>query len=369
MIYIIISSIAIFLIIIAAPRLRGKLLCCNQVNYPIFCSITKQRVAISIFLALIFSFIYGVRLDVGTDFNSYQSIFERTFSNNPAKVEPLYEIISKFFIVTGLGFHGLMAFMAFLVFFPLFLRLTTITRLAWLGFIIVIGSGFLFQATNHVRFIVVSAFLFFSYDFIVKKNLKIWTLMIALASGFHYTAILYYPLYWVVRRRINPLIWLSLLIIGSLVFFIKEFAIYLIFASELLLPQGFYANYPSGYALKAMEHQDLGFGGFLYMGLFVLVFYLTVFFKRDQEFHVYANLSMLGLFLALALYYFGSIQRLAGPLILAMAFFVPLAISGFKKGISRDLVILNFFVLYAGLFLLAIWGGSHNALPYNWIFG
>ena len=369
MIYIIISSIAFFLILVSAPRFRKGLLCSNQVNYPIICTVTKQRIAISIFLALIFSIIYGVRYDVGTDFNSYQLIYERTFSSNPAKIEPLYEILSKFFIVTGLGFHALLAFMAFIVFFPLFLRLTTITRLAWLGFIIVLGSGFIFQATNHVRFIVVSAFLFISYDYIVKKNLKCWTLMIALASGFHYTAILYYPLYWIVRRRINPLILLFLLIIGGLIFFTNYSAIYLIMVAESLLAQRFYSNYASEYALAAMERQDLGFGGFLYIGLFCLLFYLTVFFKRGQEFHVYANLSMLGLFLGLSLYYFGSIQRLAGPLMLAMAFSVPLAISGFKKGISRDLVILSFFVLYAGLFLFAIWSGSHNALPYNWIFG
>lgn len=151
-----------------------------------------------ILLLLIFSFISGIRYDVGTDHLSYLSDY-KTLSID--RYEPIFKYFT--ILLRSNGFHY-----AFYFFLLALLQVTLLYysfRKAkylypYIAFVLFFGHYYL-SWMNGIRQDVAGCIFFFSTLFIYKKQLIPYLLSCIVAMGFHTSAIILVPLYWILNFK------------------------------------------------------------------------------------------------------------------------------------------------------------------------
>lgn len=320
---------------------------------------------VALYCSLIVSLILGLRYNVGTDFASYREIYESFEMGRPKLNEPAYNLLNAFVIVTGFGFWLVLFISAFLAFVPIFYRIYKDSKSPWLSVLIIFGLSIIFQSTNHVRFLFVVSAIFFAARFIADRNWFRWFLTVIAASMFHYAGLLYAPLYFIAHRRIPPLLLVLTMVIAIFMMMSVDVSMKFLMLIDPVIPE-IYNHYVLGYALNYIEKQELGYGSLIYIFMFLFFFILTYLRKFSSKVEiVYANFAMVGYVLLVAFYNFGSVGRLAGPLIATIALLIPQAIEKFRPSSSRYVVTVFFIAMFSGLFILGLVQGSHDAVPYS----
>ena len=149
----------------------------------------------SLVFSLIISFVLGVRDNVGTDFKNYKSYFENIENMYSLSVEPGYNLLNITVTNAGFGFWLVLFISSFIPFSLIFFRIFRDSLLPWLSIIIIFGLSIIFQATNHVRFVFVIGLIFFASKYVAERAWFKWLIAILFAFLFHYSAIIYAPLY------------------------------------------------------------------------------------------------------------------------------------------------------------------------------
>jgi hypothetical protein len=155
---------------------------------------------------------------VGTDYaGTYKNIYNYTYSlgwHFRFPGETLYGLLNKIAsIYSGPDYTGVFALSSLVVCGFLFLALRTTTVNMPYSVLIFIVSGFYFWSFNVVRQMCAMAIFLFAYQFIEKKQPLKYVLLILCASEFHTTALLYLPVYFIKKVRLNFKVILALSII------------------------------------------------------------------------------------------------------------------------------------------------------------
>lgn len=329
----------------------------------------RLRVCILVaFAGMPLVFFLAVRRDVGTDYSSYIEIFERLRAGESMPwIEPLYALLNR--TVAALGSSGVVvvfALSAALAALPLFYRVYRSSPMPWMGLLILFGFGLPFFLTNVVRAAVAIGIVMLILPAVWRRQFVVWTLGILFAAGFHFTALLVWPLYWILHLawpRILVLLGLAAAVILSTN---RGVAVSFLQWVSVILPSE-YAHYP-GKVLEYLVTYEYGFGYLIYNSLALLI---LIVWNRTQsegrETLVFRNMAILGLGMAIGLYHFWGVNRLAFFFIPALAIFLPWVIM--RCVVTRDHIIwtVGLVILFSMMFAQGLLVGAHDAIPYHWI--
>ena len=165
----------------------------------------KQKQLIHFFVITLLSCFIGLRGNhVGSDTITYQNIFSEisSYGDTDFHIEIGFLLLNQFVSWIGGNFNTLLFISVAL---PLFFILRTIRYFniynVFLSYYVLFCSSFLLiYLFSGIRQGIAIGFIFYSFKYIVNRELKFFILYILLASLFHFTSIIVLPLYWVIKK-------------------------------------------------------------------------------------------------------------------------------------------------------------------------
>lgn len=180
-----------------------------------------------------YSFIMGIRYGVGTDFFSYQNMYDTTLSGFDVEKEPGFIAIIKVAIFLGLSNSFCLFIYAFIQLFLIFKAFSKYRQVfPFLVITFMLSEEWLMYA-NVIRHMIAFAIFVYALKYIINRNPIKYLLLIALACLFHKSAavlVIIYPIYLFRSSFFNKRFIQYILLAGALVMmnlnFIQEFIAY-----------------------------------------------------------------------------------------------------------------------------------------------
>lgn len=175
-----------------------------------------------IFALFVFSFISGIRWNVGVDHLSYLEQYNnfKDYGYFTDNFEPGFKLITRLFAFLNSHFTIYFGFLAFMqIFFMYYAFKDERYLLPYLGLVIIMGPHYL-SWMNGIRQMIAATIFVFSIQFIQKRKLLLYVITILLASTIHKSAVLLIILYFIPQknyfknRYINVILLLITIIIG-----------------------------------------------------------------------------------------------------------------------------------------------------------
>lgn len=331
------------------------------------------------FLALLLlTIVVAIRYDVGTDWNTYNSLFNM-YKNNPLmtfgsqEMEFGYYYVNKIVIWFGGGapvVFGLLALIAW--YFSL--KSVSYYLVPLLVFFLFVDEYF-FISLNLVRQFTALGIFICSIKFIEKKQFLKFLLCLSFASLFHLSAIILLPLYFLPYKRLyNQKLWIIVycitLLLANIPIFIELFLKLFIRVTEFIPLLNVYIRYILN-AKFGNFRPEIGLG---YIFRVVVSLFLLFASKRviqaEPKTKVYYVLFFIGLIIYNLFYMIPLIVRINHYFIIFRSFI--LAFTAWflwkDKSMMWKYGIMGLVILYLALYLFAIHNGSHGSAPYQWVF-
>lgn len=334
---------------------------------------------ISAFALIIFS---GFRYFVGADYPIYRNLYtgfslyteyadvlkKATFQPTSEQIEWIYVLINKVLFDMGMPFYTVTLIM---VIMSVSLKFTTIYQnlaLPVLGAMLYFMPLYFFEDSGQIRQGMGVAICVFSFRYIKERNLPMFILMMYIALGFHKTAVVFIPAYWLVRIPMNSSRILVVLVVAIL---LSPFEVFRIFGTVIdsVGSQDISDGYV-GYVDDSQFGQSVAFG----LSDIVKVFFIYVIVRYDKEgckeiyyYEYMRNLAVFGLFLY---YIFRGNRifaiRLPGAYMFFMSVFVvPSIIYAVRYKVQR--MLYSGFMIY--LFLMYFNFSKNNGNAGNFTVG
>lgn len=326
----------------------------------------KARVLPFVITFLILFTVSGFRYGVGTDyFFTYVPTYKQIYNGTPPPMEPIFKWLNglcidfagswyqSIFIVTSFIFIGLVYIAIYNM--PCSKALLTVSFLC---------GGYFLLSLNVVRQTIATA-LFCCALFLVKRNMdgekQLQSLfeafsLVAIAVGFHYSAIIYFAVIPLLYLKLDRKIYLSLFALFAVL--VPTFVAVI----GILLKGTKYGNYISGYYLdsgKAFSLSSLLFVGFFFVYLF------TKSKEGDHWFTVFRNLHFVG---SIAIMIGLSIplgQRVSALFYLLNFLSIPYYLEYYVAGRKKIFAKISYFSLCLFIFLHTLSVNGNGVLPYN----
>lgn len=326
----------------------------------------KARVLPFVITFLILFTVSGFRYGVGTDyFFTYVPTYKQIYNGTPPPMEPIFKWLNglcidfagswyqSIFIVTSFIFIGLVYIAIYNM--PCSKALLTVSFLC---------GGYFLLSLNVVRQTIATA-LFCCALFLVKRNVdgekqlqslfEVFSL-VAIAVGFHYSAIIYFAVIPLLYLKLDKKIYLSLFAFFAVL--VPTFVAVI----GILLKGTKYGNYISGYysdSGKAFSLSSLLFVGFFFVYLF------TKSKEGDHWFTVFRNLHFVG---SIAIMIGLSIplgQRVSALFYLLNFLSIPYYLEYYVAGKKKIFATISYFSLCLFIFLHTLSVNGNGVLPYN----
>lgn len=173
--------------------------------------------------AVVLIFAVGLRIDVGADYPIYRDLFsgfslyasygdvfdKALFRETKEEIEWLFVLINKLVFDFGQPFYWVTFIMA-LIAIPLkFNSIYKDSAIPTLSMLFYFMPIMFFEDSGQMRQGIAIAICVFSFRFIKSRNLLLYLLCIYIGIGFHKTAIIFLPAYWIVKIPMNSkrIIW------------------------------------------------------------------------------------------------------------------------------------------------------------------
>lgn len=184
---------------------------------------------------LFFSFVFGIRYNVGIDHLTYLRSYEavRVFGTEIGP-EIGFDFLTKLFAGLDLHFSFYFTFLAFLQVFLLFYALRNYYKIHSYLIITFILSAFFLHFMNTIRQQIAFCFFALAITFIVKKKIFPYLICVLLAASFHISAIIVIPFFFIYKYRkyfFNNIKIQLLLLLGSLIIMFTCEPVFLIFSA------------------------------------------------------------------------------------------------------------------------------------------
>lgn len=311
---------------------------------------------------IVFVVISAFRYDVGRDYLSYRDSIINMDSNF-YNSEPINKAL--FYISHWLGFPQLYFILTTIIIF--FLIHKTIKRYSnyyTLSFLIFLSFPLFFaNSLTIIRQFIAMSIVFYSLKYIIdERNFFKFLFLLAIATGFHYSAVAALPIFFLDKIRIKRWVYL---IMFSFPIILKEILVYII------------ANYAPYYNKYVVYKYGLDAGGGKAVYLFLIVCIYLLFFKKyiisiSEKNRLYFNIVLFGTIIYWALLDFGHIgMRIASFYLMFSIILLPNSIKIFASGNRRVIIYLFYifcFLVFLTTFGIGLKNGESSYIPYKFIF-
>ena len=292
--------------------------------------------------------IVACRVEVGADWDHYKFLYYNgydTGGRDSSVIEPIFMLIRTFFF--NLGFTHAVFFL-----FLSLVSLFTIRKAADLFgikyfmtvFLIYYSMFFLSYQFNIVRHGVMASFVWLSFAYKSKGDIKGAVIAMALAIGFHYTALVFVPFLFFLDRVFTKPVVFFILAISYLTYFLQlsqRIISYFPFLFELERTASFVTSE------QFVKDVGLSIGSQIQVFLFLFLYFrYSTSYKEDSSFRLLVN-SLLFHFLLLCVLnaFYAIISRICNALFMTMIFMLPLFLEKLKKPANR-LVAESLIIIY-----------------------
>ncbi|MEL0615874.1 EpsG family protein [Cobetia marina] len=252
---------------------------------------------------VIFSFISGVRWNVGVDYLSYREefLYLQEYGTALREFEPGFDFLTKTLAMLGVHYSIYFAILAFLQIFIIYTSFRDEKFiLPYVGLLIILSIHYL-SWMNGIRQMLAATIFVFAINFIYKRKIYLYVSSILIASTIHQSALILLPFYFIFRhdiffsRKVTLGLSLLTLIIGlspNWIVSIKSYAI-------LLLGWLNYNGYVEqlNYLFDNSHARRLGPRGLSTIFTLCIVIYYSKYLKKEfqgTKFSIYYNISILG---------------------------------------------------------------------------
>lgn len=304
----------------------------------------------------------GFRYGLEADYFAYKEIF---FAPAQSKIVERYEPGFKFFInayksvISCENFNGFVFVFAFI---SMGLKCLYFSRSenGIIALFVYFTLMFIMMEMNGIRHGIAVSFLFFAFDEAKNRKLIRFILLVLLASSFHISSLIFFPVYFIVNRKVS-IIQIGFLVILSLI------AKFFIVPMSLSILEKFQIPALKLYVLMVKSHLlNGGSGKIVTVGGIrrVVILVLFVLLERKKRFcNPYFNVYLLGSLMYLL---FMGNETMAGRMSMSFEVFAApfiAKLSG-KYNWERIYVLLAYLLLCILLFITSL-SNSPNAIPYQ----
>lgn len=306
--------------------------------------------------------------EVGTDTATYYRIFERLKESGEFRYEPLFVAFNKFFNTLGLSPEAMYVVLAALTLLLIFRFIEKHSRDYLISMCFFLALAYYFYMFNIVRQGVAIGLTCYAFQFVLSRQHWKFVFTVILATGFHYSAPLFYGAYFLVRRF--PLWLISAAWLISLV----SLFVFNPLVELINLLAGQVGEYYLQYFLLDDEEAVISFRRILlqlifFLGLILLYQDGRRYFLSNEELAI-TNITLVGIVASNILAEFGWLSRLSDYYDIFVILFIPILVYRLVHENTRPLLTL-FLVGFCTLFFLRLMLiGSHGVVPYeSWVIG
>lgn len=316
--------------------------------------VTKSKFFWNISLLAV-SLFAGLRYFVGIDYESYTFIFA---SIAGSQTEPAFRLINLIIFLLGLNVQFVFLISSLITFTLFYKGIKRNSDNLFLSVFILLFCGFFIESLNIIRQYIAISIFFYSIRYIIDKDLVKYLICIALATCFHYSAILLILAYFLLNINVGKL-WFPILCVAYLLPFVLP--IQAVFG---LIP-GYDVYFSSGGNTDANESAELGIGFLskLLIGFACLTYYDRIIYKSEDA-KLFLNGFFIYLFLLSFFRDFMVMVRLGYYFNIFLVLLIPKFFQIFDN--RARFILWALFILY-GFALLAInlLDTQANLVPYN----
>jgi hypothetical protein len=254
---------------------------------------------------LLFSIVFGMRYGVGIDFYAYLEMFE--YGNTPyinvisESFEPAFVFLIHFCHYFNLGSFGYFFILAFIQIFFLYVSFRKHKYvLSFLPIVLIFTGIAMTGFMNSIRQTIAFCIFVFSIHYISNKKLIYYCVLILLASLFHRSALILFPLYfiWCNKdqwfRNVNRQVVLVLVsFVAANMVSLQQIVEYF----DLLIDWLGYSRYLDNHGDKMYNNSTLSLGYILILFLYLLIVVNSKRMKlmfADKTFNIMYDLFLIG---------------------------------------------------------------------------
>jgi transmembrane protein EpsG len=302
----------------------------------------------------------GFRNEVGPDWDSYKEIltfdfsFWRIISLQAVKesaVEPLYLLLEWVVKLFNGGINELNIVICLLTLILVFKTVRRLNCFPLLGILIFMAHGYFFLFSQLRQGIAIGLF-FYAIPYIQEGNFRKYLICMLLATGFHFSALILIPLYFVLRKRF-PYFYIGPFILLAIIFQQIHAVSLILGALVNLTGNPILVKYYELYIVKKLFSGNSTLTTLMVEWLGWLVV-LTAFKKRLQEvtphFNVFYNISWIGLCLYVAFADIAVFARIAGYFRVSFMILLPCILY-----LMKDTMHKVFFFIIVTIFIFIRW--------------
>jgi len=170
------------------------------------------------FSFIAFIVLFGLRYQVGADYQSYIDIYEDIGNNNVSRgIEFGYVLANRTLNILNLPPQSIIFVSFAATFAMLYNGAKRWSSNMSLSLMIMLGFGLVFSTTNLIRQSLAFGICVLSLKPINDRKLSRFLLLIGLAMLFHRSVILFVPAFWLSRWRVPVPVWISFTVIAILI--------------------------------------------------------------------------------------------------------------------------------------------------------
>lgn len=305
-----------------------------------------------LFFVSVFTLVVGLRaVGVGIDTSTYLQIFQ-VAGTNPEhgyiqSLEPLYISLNQAVFASGVGFGVVQLVIAGLSSLFIAIAVYRLSAPVTLSVAIFLALGSFFFFHSGMRQGLAVALVFFSSVFIVERKPISFICVLLLAAGFHFTALIFAPFYFLSRLRLYSAFWLAAWAI-SLIFILKPGTILTVLDLLSAAVPPSYSRYFEDLDYVFSLSQGLGLRTILMQGVFLVYVFLNPVI-RAQHREIFF-LAMFAVLLFNVFYHASHIDRVVHYFSVFHMVAIPYAISAIFRGFDSYyvtfMIVIALFVLY-----------------------
>lgn len=310
-------------------------------------------------LILGISFLASIRDGVGTDFESYQLIFDLAptlpeLFNTSALIDPLFWALCSVIKTLGGGAPVMFFCAALITNYFLYRASKIFFPSSFILPFIIYFSFFLFRFQfNTIRHGIMVSVAWYAFSYIQKKDFRKFLIYMIISGGFHILGLLFIPFYWILGKRNSRLVY----IFGIILAFIFGFFTNPFNSILTIIPGGniFYEKfifYTEVYYGHDEASLGITLGMAIYASFFLFIVYNNKFFFNQKKNVILINSLFFALFFALLLNKYGVfVERITSMFYVSLIFLIPTFIQNYPMKRETRLIFNLLFVCYLLLLL------------------
>lgn len=305
----------------------------------------------------------GLRVNVGSDYESYVFWFHRIADGATAYFEPGFVLLNKLISIFTNDAQWLFIASSFITLMLIFTAIRKYSVNPALSVFLYSALSFFFYSFNATRQFIAVGIIFLAYGALIDRKWLKYMLYVLLACMFHKTALFMAFIYLVVNAKLTKIQYIGLAILASVSIIFRD--------SLLTLMTNIYPMYKDNeeYLYKISFSEILITTAVICLAVMLVYLKKNTMSLKNVNDRIYLNLVFLILLLHTGLAWVPAINRISLYLDISLILIIPVLLSKIKrKQWSYFFTILTmiFFSIYT--YISIGLNNSNNVLPYNSVF-